>query len=131
MADAAFERLVADLTVAALRLDPETLHSLAQAGLHRIGDLMMRPRAPITARFGPLPFARLDGVLGRSKASISPRFVAPPYLAERRFASGIARQEDVEAALLPLARHLLRPAGAQPRRRPPDREPSCSGSMGP
>ena len=100
------ERLVAELPMAALRLDAEMVRAMAQAGLRRVGDLMMRPRAPITARFGPRPFARLDGLFGRTKSSITPRFEAPAYLAERRFASGITQQGDVEAALLPLARHL-------------------------
>ena len=104
--DAGFERVLADLGIAALRLGDETVRLMAQAGLRRIGDLMLRPRAPITARFGPQPFARLDGLLGRNQSPISPRFDAPPYLAERRFASGITQQADVEAALLPLARHL-------------------------
>ena len=104
--DTETERLVADLPVAALRLEEATVRSMAQAGLRRIGDIMLRPRAPITARFGPLPFGRLDALLGRTRSSISPRFEAPAYLAERRFASGLAQQGDIEAAMLPLARHL-------------------------
>ena len=105
-ADDAFDRVVADLPVAALRLDAEAVRSMDQAGLRRVGDLLLRPRAPITARFGSQVFARLDGLLGRTKSSIAPRFEAPAYLAERRFASGVTQQGDVEAALMPLARHL-------------------------
>jgi protein ImuB len=51
-------------------------------------------------------FARLDGLLGHSKRPISPRFEAPVYLVERRFAEGIIRREDVEATLLALAGEL-------------------------
>ncbi len=104
--DDAFARRLADLPLAALRLDIDMVRSMAQAGLRRVGDLLLRPRAPITARFGPKPFARLDGMLGRAKSAISPRFETPTYLAERRFASGITQKGDVVAALLPLAKHL-------------------------
>lgn len=99
-------RRLADLPLAALRLDAATLADLAQAGLRRIGDIMMRPRAPIAARCGGFLYARLDGLLGRAKAAISPRFEAPAYLAERRFLEGVARREDVEAAILSLAHDL-------------------------
>nr|WP_084143589.1 DNA polymerase Y family protein [Methylocapsa acidiphila] len=99
-------RRFADLPLAALRLDAATLADLAQAGLRRIGDVMMRPRAPIAARCGDYLYARLDGLLGRAKAAISPRFEAPPYLAERRFLEGVARREDVEATILSLAHDL-------------------------
>ncbi len=101
-----FDRLIADLPLAALRLDAETLRGMTQAGFRRIEDLLLRPRAPLAARFGPKPFQRLDGVLGRTKSAMSPCFEAPAYLAERRFASGITHQGDVVAALLPLAKHL-------------------------
>jgi protein ImuB len=99
-------RRLGDLPLAALRLDTATLADLAQAGLRRISDILMRPRAPITARFGPLLHARLDGLLGASKTAISPRFEAPAYLAERRFLDGIVRREDIETTILSLAQDL-------------------------
>jgi protein ImuB len=99
-------RRLGNLPLAALRLDEATLAALAQAGLRQISDLILRPRAPMTARFGPAIHDRLDGLLGRAKASISPRFEAPPYLAERRFVDGILRREDIEAAILSLAQDL-------------------------
>ena len=43
-------RLYHPLPLAALRLPPGTLAGLAQAGLRRIGDVALRPRAPIVAR---------------------------------------------------------------------------------
>lgn len=99
-------RRLGDLPLAALRLDAATLADLAQAGLRRISDIIMRPRAPITARFGPFLHARLDGLLGASKTAISPRFEAPAYLAERRFPEGITRREDIEATILSLGQDL-------------------------
>lgn len=102
----ALARLVDPLPLAALRLAPETLAALAQSGLRRIGDIALRPRGPLTARFGPALFARFDAVMGRSKSPISPLLEAPAYLAERRFADGIVRREDVEATILALAQNL-------------------------
>jgi protein ImuB len=99
-------RRLADLPLAALRLDAATIADLAQAGLRRIGDIMLRPRAAIAARCGGFIHARLDGLLGRAKTPISPRFEAPPYLAERRFLEGVVRREDIEASILSLARDL-------------------------
>ena len=101
-----FERLIAALPLAALRIETETVAALARAGLRRIGDLLMRPRGPIAARFGTGVLARLDGVMGLAKTPTTPRFEAPRCVAERRFASGLAQSEQIEAALLPLSRHL-------------------------
>ncbi len=97
---------LADLPLAALRLDARTIQALAEAGLRRIGDIMMRPRAPIAARCGTYLYARLDGLLARAKNPISPRFEAPAFLAERRFLDGISRREDIEASIFSLAHDL-------------------------
>lgn len=94
------------LPLAALRLDGATLDALAQAGLRRIGDVLIRPRAPIAARFGQALFQRLDGLLGLHHSAITPSFPVPSFVAERRFASAVARIEGVEATILALARRL-------------------------
>jgi protein ImuB len=104
----ALRRHLGALPVAALRLDAQTAYALSQTGLKRIDDLILRPRAPIAARFGAEVFARLDGLLGRIRSPITPRFEAPVYLVERRFADPIARREDVEGALAMLAGDLTR-----------------------
>ena len=101
-----FEPLISALPLAALRLDGDTVAGLARAGLARVGDLLSRPRAPIAARFGAPVLARLDGLMGRGSSPIGPRFPAPRCVAERRFSGGLARIEQIEAALLPLCRHL-------------------------
>jgi protein ImuB len=105
--DKAFARLFHDLPLAALGLEAETVADMARAGLRRIGDVAMRPRAPITARFGPLPIARLDELKGLSRVSIAPRFPPPEFLAERRFASPIQTVEAIEASLCKLADDLV------------------------
>lgn len=106
MPEHALHKLVADLPLAALRIEAETIAALAQAGLRRIGDLQMRPRAPIAARFGTNVVARLDAILGYRGDPLSPRFETPPYLVERRFAEGIARREEIEATIAGLAHEL-------------------------
>ena len=104
--DPGFGPLAAGLPVAALRVDAEIVAGLARAGLARVGDLLLRPRAPIAARFGAGVLARLDGLMGRVETPITPHVPAPRCVAERRFAGGLARAEQIEAALLPLCRHL-------------------------
>src|SRR5579863_2836963 len=105
--DKAFARLFFDLPLAALGLDEETVADMARAGLRRIGDIALRPRAPITARFGPVPVARLDALKGLERSSIAPRFPPPDFCAERRFASPIQTAEAIEASLRKLADDLV------------------------
>ncbi len=107
LSDKAFAKLFHDLPLAALGLDEKTVADMARAGLKRVGDIAFRPRAPITARFGALPMARLDALKGLERASIAPRFAAPDFCAERRFASPVQTVEAVEATLRKLADDLV------------------------
>ena len=99
-------KLFGPFPLAALALPTEVVADLARAGLHQIGDVLMRPRAPIAARFGAGIFVRLDALLGGAKSAISPRFEAPAYLAERRFAEGLAQVPAIAATIGVLARDL-------------------------
>jgi protein ImuB len=107
LSDKAFAKLFHDLPLAALGLDEKTVADMARAGLKRIGDIAFRPRAPITARFGALPMARLDALKGLERSSIAPRFAAPDFCAERRFASPVQTVEAIEATLRKLADDLV------------------------
>ena len=107
LSDKAFANLFHDLPLAALGLDEKTVADMARAGLKRIGDIAFRPRAPITARFGALPMARLDALKGLERSSIAPRFAAPDFCAERRFASPVQTVEAIEATLRKLADDLV------------------------
>ena len=107
LSDKAFARLFHDLPLAALGLDEKTVADMARAGLRRIGDIALRPRSPITARFGPAPIARLDALKGLERPSIKPRFPPPDFCAERRFASPIQSIEAIEAQLGKLADDLV------------------------
>ena len=95
------------MPVAALGIAAEIVADMARAGLRRIGDLAMRPRAPIAARFGADVIARLDALNGLARDAISPRFAAPDFFAERRFASPIAHVEAAMATLAKLADDLV------------------------
>ncbi len=55
---------LAPLPVAALRVDTETLETLARLGLRHIGDLAGQPRAALARRFGRGLVQRLDQALG-------------------------------------------------------------------
>ena len=107
LSDRAFAKLFHDLPLAALGLDDKTVADLARAGLRRIGDIALRPRAPIAARFGPMPIARLDALKGLERSSIAPRFRPPDFCAERRFASPVQTFQAIEATLCKLADDLV------------------------
>ncbi len=95
-------RVFAAMPLAALRFEADALARFAQAGLRQVGDLLLRPRAPVAARFGPGIYARLDELFGRGRP-ISPRFEAPAFVAERRFAEGITEVAAIESTILALA----------------------------
>lgn len=97
--DAALRRL----PIAALRIEEDTLTALARAGLKTIGDLAVRPSAPLAARFGEELVERLDRLLGSADSRITPRRTAPALRFERRFAEPIARTETAMAAIGELA----------------------------
>ncbi|WP_161912022.1 DNA polymerase Y family protein [Methylosinus sp. C49] len=100
------EAIAAGLPIAALDLDAAARQRLDRAGLRSLGDLLARPRAPLTARLGEEAMARLDAIACRRREPISPRFEAPDFMAERRFPEGLTRQEDIERTLRGLAREL-------------------------
>ncbi len=99
-------KILRTLPVAALRVSGDIVSGLRTAGLTRVGDLLTRPRGPLAARFGAGLIARLDAIVGAARDPISPRFEAAPYMAERRFAEGLARRDDIERVLADLAHDL-------------------------
>jgi protein ImuB len=99
-------KILAPLPLAALRLPPETVASLGRVGLKRIGDIIDRPRAPLTARFGTHLLRQLDRALGVEHEPLTPRLPVAPYVAEKRFHEPIAREEDVLGTVEKLAARL-------------------------
>lgn len=60
------------LPVAALRIDHAVMVELHGLGLETVSDLMSRPRAPTTLRFGPEPWRRIDQAVGAVAEPINP-----------------------------------------------------------
>ena len=100
------EEALAILPLAGLRLDSDTLGGLAKLGLRTIGQVMARPRAPLTRRFGKLLMLRMDQALGQVEEAISSRLPVPQLMAERKLAEPIGRTEDIEILIERLARCL-------------------------
>jgi protein ImuB len=104
---------VATLPVAALGISYETCVALNRAGLATIGDLAVRPRAPLAARFGSDLPTRLTRVLGEEDIAITPRRPLPPCTVERRFGEPIGREDDVLATI----EHLIEEAAKRLEKR--------------
>ncbi len=100
------EKSLRALPVEALRPDEETADALRRVGLTRIEDILSRPRAPITARFGEALLDRLDAALGATRSPIAAAIESAPYVAEKRFFDPIILPDDIERTLLRLARDL-------------------------
>ena len=83
------------LPIAALRLEEEAETALRRAGLKTVGDLAIRSKAPLAARFGVEMVTRLERLLGHDDSRISPRQALPALIFERRFAEPIARTENI------------------------------------
>lgn len=63
---------LASLPVAALRIDPTVVGEMQALGLDTVADLLSRPRAPTTLRFGPEPWRRIDQALGTIAEPVDP-----------------------------------------------------------
>lgn len=87
--------LLAQLPVAALRLEEFQIAALSQLGLKRIGQLYGRDRKSLQARFGASLVTRLDQALGTVMERIRPHMPVAEHYAERRFAEPIGLIDDV------------------------------------
>ncbi|MDK3075776.1 DNA polymerase Y family protein [Sedimentitalea sp. JM2-8] len=95
--DQPFEAL-AELPVAALRLEDSTVTGLQRLGLRRIGDLEGAARAPLARRFGPELLLRLDQALGRQPEQVTPLKEPPHYGVRMSLPEPIGLFDDVMAA---------------------------------
>lgn len=98
----ALARHPSPLPIAALELSDDSATALRRAGLMSIGDLALRPRSILAARFGEAMTAKLARVLGEEDIRITPRRVPPALFVTRRFAEPVARTDFVLAALADL-----------------------------
>lgn len=89
---------LADLPVAALRLEEATSKGLQRLGLRKIGDLDSAARAPLARRFGPDLLLRLDQALGRQPEQITPLKEPPHYGIRLSLPDPVGLSRDVMAA---------------------------------
>lgn len=103
---------LADLPVAALRLQPAAVTLLGRFGLRRIGDLYALPRAGLARRFrgeaGLAVVERLDQALGAAGEAVDPVRPPPVYRAWMVFAEPLLDTAGVDHRLDDLARELAR-----------------------
>lgn len=97
------------LPVEALRLDAATRLTLRRLGLKTIRDLLDKPRAPFSRRFGAHLLLRLDQALGRVPEPINPLKPPPVYDAVRQFLEPMVSQPGVIA----VARRLFEELGPE------------------
>ncbi|RAI41199.1 hypothetical protein CH341_22210 [Rhodoplanes roseus] len=98
---------LAPLPLAALRLPPGMVASLAEVGLKRIADILDRPRATLAARFDGL-LEKLDAARGETDTPISPRRPMPACVTEQNFAEPVLLERDVLDTLARLGARLAR-----------------------
>ncbi len=97
---------LANLPVAALRLEDEATDVLQKLGLRRIRQLIDLPRASVALRLKPETLQRLDVALGESVTTL--KFIAEvaPFLTEARLFDPISNEAQVMQVCLRLARRL-------------------------
>ena len=99
---------LADLPVAALRLEPGVAEALSSFGLDRIRALFDMESVELDARFGSGPSRRLAQALGHLEEPLAPLRPPAPLEACRAFAEPIARASDIRAAVDELLASLCR-----------------------
>ena len=97
---------IANLPIAALRLEPPLVAALRRLGFETIAALDATPRAPLARRFGTAPLLRLDQATGRVAEPITP--VIPPETPARRlaFAEPLLTAEAFATVIGRLVRHI-------------------------
>lgn len=89
------ETLLRHLPIAALRLDAGIVSGLSVLGFDRIGDLLDQPRAPLTLRFGPELWRRIDQALGKVAEPIEPMRPAEIVEVRRVFGEPIGAPDTI------------------------------------
>ena len=90
---------VSALPLGVLRLSPDCLAGLHRLGLQQIGDLLCRPRGPLTRRFGRHLMDVLDALTGGRPRTLSPIRPPPEFLAAVTFLEPIVTRPAINRAL--------------------------------
>lgn len=112
--EAAMPAVLADLPVAALRLDADVLVVLRRLGLKRLADLSGVERANLARRFrsrrapAANPLVRLDQLLGRMPEPMLPVIGRPPPLVQRRLLEPIRHRPLLDRVVADLTADMAR-----------------------
>ncbi len=99
---------ISNLPVEALDGSEKVHKALRRAGLRTIGDLAIRPRKPLAARFGKSVVVNLARLLEEEDPRITPRRSLPLVHVSQNFAEPISRTNDVLATIEALAGETAR-----------------------
>ncbi|MFT8953305.1 MAG: DNA polymerase Y family protein [Acetobacter syzygii] len=100
------ESVLRGLSLASLRLEPETLATLRRLGLVRVGQLLDMPRAPLARRFGQALPDRLDQAMGRLPEPLSFRMAPQSFRASGTLVEPISTAPAIARALEKLVAEL-------------------------
>jgi protein ImuB len=98
---------IADLPLAALRLEPAALIAAARFGLERVADLYPMPRGPLAKRLGLRTVERLDQARGSLAEPIIPVVPVEVPLVTRRLLEPIGTAESVALVISDLVDDLV------------------------
>mgnify|MGYP000044161072 CR=1 FL=1 len=98
---------LSSLSIAALRVDDKVSARLSKVGLHTIGALLHKPRAPLAARYGKTLVDRLDQALGYKAESLTPIAEPPDYRTTRRFLEPVLMLAQMQECLSGLVEALM------------------------
>jgi protein ImuB len=87
------------LLVKALHAAPEVTVALNRAGLKTIGDLMARPTAMLSARFGEDLTRKVQRVAGMEDIRLTPLRPLPQCMVEQLFAEPLLHQDAIDTQL--------------------------------
>ncbi len=94
------------LPVAALRIELEIDTGLQRLGLRTIDDIVTRPRATLSRRFGPALLMRLDQALGQLSEPVSPGIEPLRFAARLTLPEPIGLIDDVTGVLVRLLERI-------------------------
>jgi len=100
------ERTLSSMPIVALRLEPALVQELRALGFEEISDLLRQPRAPLTLRFGPGLWSRIDQALGTVPELIDPVRPAEVIEVRRAFAEPISAAETIKRYIEQLVEEL-------------------------
>jgi protein ImuB len=107
------EAILRPLPLAALRLPAPMVDALNRLGFERISDLLDQPRAPLTLRFGPELWRRIDQALGHLSEPIEAHRPPDTPQAHQAFAEPIGTAEAIAQTIAALTTHLCEQLTAQ------------------